>query len=167
MATPQPSTREVQRVPNYHDFTSPDTKSGLPMKVEVTARSAVARVTIPDHMAGWRAEGVTGAHPGAVATVLATVMGQGVSHRTKRAAWIKSISIEYFGLVPVGLALHCEASHFQKRGDREQVVDATITDDKGEVLARARGEYYLFEMGELRAPHALLAASRLTCAQAF
>lgn len=167
MVNAQEQGREVPRVPNYRDFTSPDNKDGLPMRVEVTERSVVSRFTIPDHMAGWRSEAVTGAHPGAVATVLATVMGQGVSYRAKRAAWIKSMSIEYFGLVPVGRALQCEAKEMHKRGDREQLVDATITDEKGEVLARARGEYYLFEMDELRATQSLVSSRQVACAQAF
>ncbi len=168
MSSAQGQVHDVTRLANYHDFTSPDNKFGLPIKVEVTSNAIFSNVTIPEHMAGWRAEGVTGAHPGAVATVLATVMGQGVSYRAKRAAWIKSMSVEYYGLVPVGEALRCEAGQIQARGDREQIVDATITDAKGEVLARARGEYHLFDVDELRAPHALLAVGRqVACASAF
>lgn len=156
------AAEDVPRIPDYHDFTSPDNKYGLPMRVEVvTDRSIVSHFTIPDYMGGWRAEGVVGAHPGAVATVLATVMGQGSSYRAKRPAWIKSMSVEYLNLVPVGVPLKCEAKedNMQKRGDRELLVDAIITDGKNQPLARARAEYHLFEIEELRAPQALIGSS--------
>ena len=78
------------------------------------------------------------------------------------------MSIEYFGLVPVGEALRCEMGQIHARGDREQIVDAAIKDAKGDVLARGRGEYHLFEVAELRAPHALLGArQQLSCSSAF
>jgi acyl-coenzyme A thioesterase PaaI-like protein len=136
------------------------------MRIEAAGNSIVSRFRIPEYMAGWRTDTTVGAHPGAIATALVTVMGQGTFYRTKKAAWIKSLSVEYLGLVPVDHELTCESNVMHQRGNEEVVTEATIVDGNGQVLARASASYHLLDLTALGAPHSLI-SNRVACAPAF
>jgi acyl-coenzyme A thioesterase PaaI-like protein len=143
------SAQKMEHLKGYGDFTSPENKNGIPMEITATKDGVTATFKIPDFMSGWRAPQIVGAHPGAVDTVLSTATGWAAVRVTKRFALQKTVSVEYFDLVPVGAQLRCVGRVLRGRGEGEAVAVAEILDDKNEVLATSTATYALFTKDEL------------------
>lgn len=141
--------REVPRLRGYQDFTSPDNKAGLTMHIVQNGEGVESSFRIPGHMSGWRSPKVTGAHPGAVATALATVTGHGALALAKAPAMLKQSSTEYYDLVPVDTDVRATARVAGKRGDGEVVMVGEITDAAGQVLASCTATYTLYTAQDL------------------
>jgi hypothetical protein len=97
-------------------------------------------------MAGWRAPNFVAAHPGEVDAALTTGMGRAAIFEARKAARVKSFSVEYLGLVPVGQNVTCVSSVVAQRGPDEAVVQAEIRDAQGKILARSTGVFDLFDL---------------------
>jgi len=136
----------------YQDYTNPENDRGLPMHFATNERGVSSQFTIPAHMGGWRTSTLLAAHPGAVDTVLSTVMGRTAIARTKKAALIKSFSVEYLDFVPTDKQLQCEARVVGAPGAHEAVLEGRILDENKKLLAKSVGTYSLFSMEELSAP---------------
>ena len=149
-ATKNTANRAVRRLKGYVDFTSPENDRGLPIEVTVKGNTAVSQVSIPGHMSGWQGPDQTFASKGAIATVLDTVMSFGGIHFLKKATVTKSLTVEYFTMVPVNTKLRAEARLVQQRGDGEAIIECTLSDSKGTQLARSTGTYAAYSVDELR-----------------
>lgn len=146
---------EQSRLSGYQDFTSPENKMGLPMRISSGMKSSTgvgvhSEFKIPQHMAGWRESKSTHAHPGAVSTALTTLMGRSVIHNTKQAAYIKSVNLELLAPVLVDSDILGEAEVVKLRGSREALVQGSLINQSGELLARCTATYELFSSEELR-----------------
>lgn len=138
------------RLERYSTLTSQNNKRGVPIDVVVRGRTAYSEVTIPAHMGGWIGPDQTYAHKGAIATVLETVMAFGGIRFLKRATSAKTLSVEYFTQVPIKTKLRAEATLVERRGDGEAILQGTLRDGKGNLLARSTGTYALYSTDDLR-----------------
>lgn len=155
----------VFRDEEYGDFTNPKNDKGLPLDFVEAGDSVGTSFTVPEHMAGWRGGEFVAAHPGAVATVLSTAMGHGSFHKVKAPTLARSMHIEYISFVPIGEQMVCEAKVVGSRGD-EVVMEATIRNKTGDVLASAQGTFWLVPQEALNDENEAF-SSRLACGAAL
>lgn len=157
----------LPRVRGYNDFTGGETGTGLALEFTTDGKTVESNFQIPASMAGWRTVKMVAAHPGAIDTVLSTIMGRAAIFQTKQAALLKSFQVEYFDFLPVDAPARATSVVSGIRGS-EAVCAASITDANGVLIARASGAFFLFTTDELAAPPASfagLAAAR--CDPAF
>lgn len=161
-------SERLPSIKGYMDFTSPENPGALPMEFTVgkNNRGVQSSFSIPKTMSGWRAPEFVAAHPGAVDTAMTTAMGRAVIFATKQASRVKSLNVEYLGLVPIETTVLCEARVIGQRGTKEAVVEARIKDAQGTMLAKGTAVFDLFDIDVIA--DARLAGDRYAaCAPAF
>lgn len=150
-------------IKGYNDFTAHDNKNGIPMAFVADTKGVRSTFAISRAYGGWQTEKYLAAHTGAVDTVLHTTMGRAAIFGLKKAAQIKSSTVEYLGLVPTDEKLSAQARVIGGRGDGEAVIEGRILSADGKLLAKATSTWNLFSVDQLRAgagscPPGLLAA---------
>jgi hypothetical protein len=143
----------ILRVKGYGEFTSPERKDGFPVELfhRPGDKSTVySWVTFPDTAAGWRDSDMVQVHPGALSTVLVTVMNWAPILATKSAAEIRSFSITLLDRVPTREELRFEGRAAPQGAGKAIIVEGSVYDARDKLLARGIGVVDLHTPAELR-----------------
>lgn len=144
------SPKTLSRPDGYLDLTSTENKYGIPMDFVSDGDTVEGTFSVPGHLAGWKTEKTSYAHPGAVDAVLYATMGRSALFGTGKAAQVKSFSVEHVGLIPIDQRMTCQASVISQGRPGEALVEASIASDSGDIIATARAAFALFDADQLR-----------------
>ena len=119
---------------------------GLHMTFETDEESLRSRFEVPKHMAGWS----TVVHGGIVATILDEVMSNGAIYLIERIILTRSMQIELLRPVLVEQPVIARGWLVEQPHERKALMGAELLDAKGQICARATGDYALFTPEQFR-----------------
>lgn len=143
----RPAQKVARRPRNYCFGCGRDNATGLHLKIALDAEAAVARGVFrtTGRFRGSRLH----LHGGIIATLLDEAMGN-LNRLDAIIAPTAELSIEYLRPVPIGSKVILEARRTRQEG-RNYWREGTISDEQGQLLARARARFV--KIGERSPKH--------------
>ena len=120
---------------------SPVNSSGLQMQFFTDEETVFSDVTIPDHLCGWS----NIAHGGVLTTILDEIMSWSAIYLLKKMFLTKSMTIDFIKPVYQGTELKIAGNVFEKKSDRQAVMQGRIYNEEGVLCTESKGIYVLFE----------------------
>lgn len=118
-----------------------DNPCGLHMEFETDGQALYSRVVLPGRMRGWR----NMAHGGIISTMLDEIMAWTAIHLLQRFILTQSIRVDFLKPVTIETPLLVKGWVKERVSPRKAIMTATVSDDHGQVLAKAEGEFALFK----------------------
>jgi len=135
----------IKQLPNrgYHKCfgCGPGNPTGLQMKFFSDDKSVFSRVKVPDHLVGWD----NLVHGGILSTILDEIMGWSAMYLLKKLNLTKSMTVDFIKPVFEGMELKVEGSVFEKRSEKEAVMQGRIYNNEGVLCTKSKGIFVLFE----------------------
>ena len=119
----------------------PANPSGLQMKFFSDDKSVFSWLKVPDHLIGWD----NLVHGGVLSTILDEIMSWSAMYLLKKFILTKSMTIDFIKPVFEGTELKAEGSVFEKRSDKEAVMQGRIYNKEGVLCTKSKGILVLFE----------------------
>ena len=116
---------------------SPKNKFGLQMKLFTDGEAVFSRISVPEHMGGWK----NIAHGGIVATILDEIMGWAGLYLLKKVTLTNSMTVDFIKAVRIGEALEAEGRVVEFDGGRSAAIEGFLYNGKRELCARASGSF--------------------------
>ena len=118
---------------------SPVNPYGLQMRFFGNEKSVFSTITVPQHMCGWNKL----VHGGILSVILDEIMSWSVLHVFKKIVLTKSMTVEFVKPVSIKQELMAKGRPIQVVGRNEALVEGEIYDAKGEICAKATGNFVL------------------------
>ena len=135
----------IKPLPNREDHKcfgcGPANPSGLQMKFFTDEKSVFSWLKVPDHLIGWD----NLVHGGVLSTILDEIMSWSAIYLLKKMILTKSMTIDFIKPVYEGMQLKVEGSIFEKKSEREAMMQGRIFSSEGVLCAESKGIYVLFE----------------------
>ncbi|MDX2442117.1 MAG: PaaI family thioesterase [Desulfobacterales bacterium] len=119
----------------------PANAHGLRMKFFSDDKFVFSWVKVPDHLGGWD----NLVHGGILSTMLDEIMSWSAIHLLKKMILTKSMTIDFIKPVYEGTELKIEGNVFEKKSDRQAVMEGRIYNEEGVLCTESKGIYVLFE----------------------
>jgi len=120
---------------------SPINPYGLHMKFFSDGEFVFSELSVADYLSGWQ----DFVHGGVISTILDETMGRSAVYLLKKVCLSKSMEVNFLKSAHVGNKLRAEARVLEVRSEREAVMQATLIDNEGNICARAKGTWALFD----------------------
>ncbi|MGV8075556.1 MAG: PaaI family thioesterase [Syntrophobacteraceae bacterium] len=114
---------------------------GLRMKFFTDEKSIISELTVADYLAGWK----NVVHGGIVTVIFDEVMGRTAMYFLKKVCLTKNISVNFLRTTSTAKKLKAEGRILEVRSEREAVMEASITDEDGNVCATATSTWALYD----------------------
>jgi len=136
---------KLKRLPNRTDSMcfgcSPMNPAGLRLEFYTDGDAIFSWLKVPDHLCGWK----NLAHGGVISAILDEVMGRTVIHKMRCLGMTKAITIEFLKPVTINTELMATGRVIDVRNDRECLTEGMLFNGAGELCAKARGTFVLFQ----------------------
>ncbi len=136
---------EIKQLPNRTNHKcfgcGPANPSGLQMKFFSDDKSVFSRLKVPDHLIGWD----NLVHGGVLSTILDEIMSWSAIYLLKKMILTKSMTIDFIKPVFEGMELKAEGNVFEKRSNKEAVMQGAIYNAKGVLCTKSKGIFALIE----------------------
>ena len=136
---------EMKQLSNRNDHKcfgcGPANPSGLRMKFFTDEMSVFSWLKVPDHLIGWD----NLVHGGILSTILDEIMSWSAIYLLKKMILTKSMTIDFIKPVYEGTELKVEGNVFEKKNDREVVMQGRIYNKEGVLCTESKGIYALLE----------------------
>lgn len=134
---------DMKQIPNrgYHKCfgCGPANPSGLQMKFFTDEVSVFSPVAVPDHLVGWD----NLVHGGVLSTILDEIMSWSAIYLFKKLILTKSMTIDFIKPVFQGMELKAEGNVFEKRSNKEAVMQGRIYNAMGALCTKSKGTFAL------------------------
>jgi uncharacterized protein (TIGR00369 family) len=135
----------IKQLPNRDDHKcfgcGPANTSGLQMKFFTDEKSVFSWLKVPDHLVGWD----NLIHGGVLSTILDEIMSWSAIYLLKKLILTKSMTIDFIKPVFEGMELKAEGSIFEKRNNKEAVMQGAIYNADGVLCTKSKGILALIE----------------------
>jgi uncharacterized protein (TIGR00369 family) len=134
---------ELKQLPNrgYHKCfgCGPANPTGLQMTFFTDDVSVFSSVTVPDHLVGWD----NLVHGGVLSTILDEIMSWSAIYLFKKLILTKSMTVDFIKPVYQGAEIKAEGNIFEKRNDKETVMQGRIYNAEGVLCTKSKGTFAL------------------------
>ena len=114
---------------------------GLQMKFYSHEQSVISWLSVPNHLCGWD----NLIHGGVISTILDETMSWSAIYLLKKIILTKSMTIDFMKPIYVGTKLKAEGRISKHISEREALMEGFLYNEAGELCAKSRGTYVLFE----------------------
>ena len=114
---------------------------GLQMKFYSQEQSVISWLSVPNHLCGWD----NLIHGGVISTILDEIMSWSAIYLLKKIILTKSMTIDFMKPIYVGTKLKAEGMVSKHINEREALMEGFLYNEAGEICAKSRGTYVLFE----------------------
>ncbi len=140
-----PIKNGIKQLPNRNDHKcfgcGPANPTGLQMKFFSDDKSVFSWVKVPGHLMGWD----NLVHGGILSTILDEIMSWSAIYLLKKLILTKSMTIDFIKPVFEGMELKVEGNVFEKRSDKEAVMQGRIYNAEGVLCTKSKGIFALLE----------------------
>jgi len=119
----------------------PANPSGLRMKFFSDDKSVFSWVKVPGHLVGWD----NLVHGGILSTMLDEIMSWSAIYLLKKMILTQTMTIDFIKPVYEGTELKIAGNVFEKKSDRQAVMQGRIYNEEGVLCTESKGIYVLFE----------------------
>jgi uncharacterized protein (TIGR00369 family) len=112
------------------------------MKFFSNGESVFSKLTIPEHLSGWK----NLAHGGVISTVLDEIMGWSAIYLLKKFVLTKSISVEFLKPVHIGHEIKAKGRLVEIKSEREALMEGVLLDGQNNVCAKSTGVFAVFSL---------------------
>ena len=136
---------ELKQLPNRRDHKcfgcGPGNPTGLQMKFFSDDKSVFSWLNVPDHLMGWD----NLVHGGILSTILDEIMSWSAIYLLKKLILTKSMTIDFIKPVFEGMELKVEGTVFEKRSNKEAVMQGRIYNAEGVLCTKSKGIFALLD----------------------
>ena len=139
--------RKLPDLENSYCFgCGPSNKHGLKMQFYSDDTSVFSWFTVPEHYCGWK----NLVHGGVISTLLDEIMGRAMFYILRSLGMTRKISIDFLQPVFIGKEIKLQGCIREVTNAREAMIEGILSNETGEVCAKAHGYYILFSPEKIR-----------------